>query len=78
MLSPQSRLPSWIMISIIGLQYWRIGLIHDHLQHGLHFQLKILCFLGVMLHLFLLNYGLTLSVLRKCLYKKHNKQLDLL
>jgi hypothetical protein len=44
MLSPESRLPSWIMISIIGLQYWRIGLIHDNLQHGLCFQLKILCF----------------------------------
>jgi hypothetical protein len=31
-----------------------------------------------MLHLFLLNYDLTLFVLRQCLYKKHNKQLDLL
>ncbi len=65
----------------IGLQYWRIGLIHDNLQHGLFFQLKIyiyIYFLGVMLHLFLLNYDLTLFVLRQCLYKKHNKQLDLL
>jgi hypothetical protein len=58
------------MISIIGLQYWRIGLILDDLQHGLRFQLKLLCFLGVMLHLFLLNYDLTLYVLRQCLYKK--------
>jgi hypothetical protein len=78
MLSPESRLPSWIMISIIGLQFWRIGFIHHNLQHGLRFQLKILCFIGVMLHLLVLNYGLTLYVLRQCLYKKHNKQLDLL
>jgi hypothetical protein len=77
MLSPESRLPSWIMISIIGLQYWKIGLVHDNLQHGLRFQLKILCFFWVMLHLFLLNYDLTLYVLRQCIYKKHNKQLDL-
>jgi hypothetical protein len=46
MLSPESRLPSWIMISIIGPQDWRIGLVHDNLQHGLRFQLKILCFFG--------------------------------
>jgi hypothetical protein len=58
------------MISIIGLQYWRIGLVHDNLQHGLCFQLKILCFFKVMLHLFLLNYDLTLYVLRQYLYKK--------
>jgi len=78
MLSPESRLPGWIMISIIGLQYWRIGLILDDLQHGLRFQLKLLCFFWVMLHLFLLNYDLTLYVLIQYLYKKHNKQLDLL
>jgi hypothetical protein len=77
MLSPESRLPSWIMISIIGLQYWRISLIHDNLQHGLRLQLRILCLFWVMLHLFLLNYDLTLYVLRQCLYKKHNKELDL-
>jgi predicted membrane protein len=78
MLSPESRLPSWIMISIISLQYWRIGLIHDNLQNGLRFQLKILCFFGVTLQLFWLNYDLTLYVSRQCLYKNHNKQLDLL